>query len=146
MLRLRSETNTKIIPCLHYSLYAITAYTLHRMGQKLPRAVSSTQHLQAHALIWSRIHLVNCSVKMRMETSLMRPRSKARMVSGMIRRRGVQSVERFRISAIAQEIATLRKEAQAFKAVRAALRTPQADGQETSAAKMVFEKVHIAVD
>ncbi|KAH9838037.1 uncharacterized protein C8Q71DRAFT_574651 [Rhodofomes roseus] len=40
----------------------------------------------------------------------------------------------------AQEIATLRKEAQAFKAVRAALRTPDV-GKGPSAAKMVFEKV-----
>ncbi|TFK34634.1 hypothetical protein BDQ12DRAFT_689301 [Crucibulum laeve] len=39
----------------------------------------------------------------------------------------------------AQEIATLRKEAQAFKAVRQALRTPGAGGAD--AAKLVFQKV-----
>jgi hypothetical protein len=39
---------------------------------------------------------------------------------------------------IAQEIATLRKEAQAFKAVRAALRSPTATND---AARMVFQKV-----
>ena len=38
----------------------------------------------------------------------------------------------------AQEIATLRKEAQAFKAVRAALRSPATTGD---AARMVFQKV-----
>ncbi|KAH9950844.1 hypothetical protein B0H21DRAFT_863854, partial [Amylocystis lapponica] len=38
----------------------------------------------------------------------------------------------------AQEIATLRKEALAFKTVRAALRTPPKDKQVSSAAKMVF--------
>ena len=67
------------------------------------------------------------------------------MVSGMPLRRGEQLEQRFRISVIAQEIATLRKEAQAFKAVRAALRTPPVDGQGSSAAKMVFDKVHLAV-
>lgn len=41
---------------------------------------------------------------------------------------------------IAQEIATLRKEALAFKAVRAALRTPHEDGS-SSAARIVFQKV-----
>ncbi|KAH9923897.1 uncharacterized protein B0H18DRAFT_451862 [Fomitopsis serialis] len=41
----------------------------------------------------------------------------------------------------AQEIATLRKEAQAFKAVRTALRMPEVEGQGPSAAKMAFEKV-----
>ncbi|KAF9810471.1 hypothetical protein IEO21_06901 [Rhodonia placenta] len=40
----------------------------------------------------------------------------------------------------AQEIATLRKEALAFKAVRAALRTPHEDGS-SSAARIVFQKV-----
>jgi len=40
-----------------------------------------------------------------------------------------------------QEIATLRKEAQAFKAVRTALRMPEVEGQGSSAAKMAFEKV-----
>ena len=40
----------------------------------------------------------------------------------------------------AQEIATLRKEAQAFKAVRAALRTP---ATTEDAARMVFQKVRI---
>lgn len=39
---------------------------------------------------------------------------------------------------LAQEIATLRKEAQAFKAVRAALRTPSNDNND--AVKMVFQK------
>ena len=39
----------------------------------------------------------------------------------------------------AQEIATLRKEAQAFQAVRTALRSST---QNTDAAKVVFEKVH----
>ena len=39
---------------------------------------------------------------------------------------------------IAQEIATLRKEAQAFKAVRTALRS---NTQSTVAAKIVFQKV-----
>ena len=41
---------------------------------------------------------------------------------------------------IAQEIATLRKEALAFKAVRAALRAPD-DPSSSNAAKLVFEKV-----
>ncbi|KZT71220.1 hypothetical protein DAEQUDRAFT_688223 [Daedalea quercina L-15889] len=41
----------------------------------------------------------------------------------------------------AQEIATLRKEAQAFKVVRTALRMPEIDGQGPNAAKLVFEKV-----
>ena len=40
---------------------------------------------------------------------------------------------------IAQEIATLRKEAQAFRRVRTALRSP--DDQE-EAAKLAFEKVY----
>jgi hypothetical protein len=39
---------------------------------------------------------------------------------------------------IAQEIATLRKEAQAFQRVRAALRSPDSD---EDAAKLAFEKV-----
>lgn len=42
----------------------------------------------------------------------------------------------------AQEIATLRKEAQAFKSVRTALRT-QSDANN-DAAKMVFQKVCIS--
>ncbi|KAI0634914.1 hypothetical protein C8Q77DRAFT_1104728 [Trametes polyzona] len=41
----------------------------------------------------------------------------------------------------ANEIAALRKEAQAFKAVRSALRTPSSAGSSSSAAKMVFQKV-----
>ncbi|KAI0084615.1 hypothetical protein BDY19DRAFT_898178 [Irpex rosettiformis] len=40
----------------------------------------------------------------------------------------------------AQEIATLRKEAQAFKSVRAALRTPQS-GSDVDAARLIFQKV-----
>jgi ubiquitin-like 1-activating enzyme E1 B len=39
---------------------------------------------------------------------------------------------------IAQEIATLRKEAQAFRRVRTALRSP---GDDEEAAKLAFEKV-----
>ena len=39
---------------------------------------------------------------------------------------------------IAQEIATLRKEAQAFKRVRTALRSPNSDEE---AARLAFEKV-----
>ncbi|KAI0763975.1 hypothetical protein BD413DRAFT_606430 [Trametes elegans] len=42
----------------------------------------------------------------------------------------------------AKEIAALRKEAQAFRAVRAALRSTAADGSSSSAAKMVFDKVY----
>ncbi|KAI0658884.1 hypothetical protein C8Q70DRAFT_991217 [Cubamyces menziesii] len=41
----------------------------------------------------------------------------------------------------ATEIAALRKEALAFKAVRDALRSPAADGSPSGAAKLVFEKV-----
>ncbi|OCH85042.1 hypothetical protein OBBRIDRAFT_785397 [Obba rivulosa] len=41
----------------------------------------------------------------------------------------------------AQEIAALRKEQTAFKAVRAALRSSESQGQGPSAAKMVFDKV-----
>lgn len=41
-------------------------------------------------------------------------------------------------SLIAQEIAALRKEAQAFKRVRTALRSPTSDEE---AAKLAFEKV-----
>ncbi|OBZ78036.1 Ubiquitin-activating enzyme E1-like protein [Grifola frondosa] len=41
----------------------------------------------------------------------------------------------------AQEIATLRKEALAFKAVRAALRTSPQTSQDSTAAKIVFDKV-----
>jgi 3'-phosphoadenosine 5'-phosphosulfate (PAPS) 3'-phosphatase len=40
----------------------------------------------------------------------------------------------------AQEIATLRKEAKAFKVVRDALRSPSTDG-DRDAAKLVFQKV-----
>ena len=45
------------------------------------------------------------------------------------------------ITHLAQEIATLRKEAQAFKSVRAALRTPQPGG-DADAAKLIFQKVN----
>lgn len=55
-------------------------------------------------------------------------------------------MKRVCISVIAQEIATLRREAQAFKVVRAALRTPHVDGQGSSAAKIVFEKVYTIVE
>lgn len=40
VLRLRPETNTKIIPRLYHPLYPITAYTLHCVGEELPRTVS----------------------------------------------------------------------------------------------------------
>lgn len=43
---------------------------------------------------------------------------------------------------LAEEIATLRKEALAFKAVRTALRTA-ASSASSGAAKMVFEKVRV---
>jgi ubiquitin-like 1-activating enzyme E1 B len=48
------------------------------------------------------------------------------------------------ICTIAQEIATLRKEAKAFKVVRDALRSPSTDVNR-DAAKMVFQKVGLPV-
>lgn len=44
---------------------------------------------------------------------------------------------------LAQEIATLRKEAQAFKRVRTALRSPD---DEDGAAKLVFDKVCCCIE
>lgn len=77
--------------------------------------------------------------------SWMRPRNRARTV----RHPNSASVEHhsdvFLFSAA--EIATLRKEAQAFKSVRAALRSPSADAwSSSSAAKQAFDKVrdHLA--
>jgi len=69
----------------------------------------------------------------------MRPQSRAKMASSLSHLLPVRRVALDADTApAAQEIANLRKEAQAFKSVRAALRSKDAS---SSAAKMVFQKV-----
>jgi hypothetical protein len=40
MLRLHPETDAQVVPRMHHSIHANSANTLHRLGEKLPDAVS----------------------------------------------------------------------------------------------------------
>lgn len=80
--------------------------------------------------------LANYLEKKKIRESLMKRKSRAKMVSVP---RVLEGQSLTYLPRTAQEIATLRKEAQAFKSVRTALRTPSDD--KISAAKLVFEKV-----
>jgi hypothetical protein len=40
VLRLHTQTGSKVVPCLHYPIDTFTAHPLHRMGQKLSPTVS----------------------------------------------------------------------------------------------------------
>ena len=68
-----------------------------------------------------------------MKATLTKPRSKEKTVS----ERSDFDFNNSYNSLSAQEIATLRKEAQAFKSVRAALRS----ATDTDAARLIFQKV-----
>ena len=74
------------------------------------------------------------SVRRRMKANLMRRRKRVKMVQAF---KPPLSASTYLSSVTATEIATLRKEAQAFKRVRAALRTDQVAG------RIVFQKASV---
>ena len=76
----------------------------------------------------------NFSVRRRTKANLMRRRKRVKMVQAF---EPLLSAPAYLSSVTATEIATLRKEAQAFKRVRAALRTDQVAG------RIVFQKASV---
>ena len=77
------------------------------------------------------------SVRKRMKANLMRRRKRAKMVPAF---EALPSASTYLPSVTATEIATLRREAQAFKRVRAALRTRARD---QVAGRIVFQKASV---
>lgn len=143
-----AKTNTEDFPRLYNPFDTVSADTLHRLGQKLSdtvspsplnhdrQSVSRRRRLDTGAdiEIFS-LKIGSCSARTKiLEASSTKPRSRARTVCTRF-----DCEDRVLTVALAQEIATLRKEAQAFKKVRTALRSPNTENND--AAKMVFEKV-----
>lgn len=113
MLRLHPQTNSEDLPCLHHSINPKPTHSLHRLEQELSYGVGIFIHISA------------CDS----------PTSSQLFGEDEDATGELDNAEKEGENA--QEIAALRKEATAFKAVRDALRSKSS----TNAAQLVFQKV-----
>lgn len=146
-----TKTSAEDLPCVYDSKYAEPAYPLHRLGEELSTSVRSCFSLSIIVELSRLTNLDNSSEKTRtVEMTWMRQRSKEKMVH-LFPSLGRDLAYLFILRA-AQEIATLRKEAQAFTLVRKALRNSQTSTNgkmngnshasgSADAARLAFDKV-----
>ena len=113
MLRLHPQTNSENLPCLHHSIDPESTHSLHRLEQELSYGVRICTHISA------------CDS----------PTTSQLFGEDEDATGELDSAEKEGENA--QEIAALRKEATAFKAVRDALRSESS----ADAARLVFQKV-----
>lgn len=132
VLRLHTKTHTEDFPCLHHSLDAESAHTLYCVEQKLSYGVRvlytspSPQNLSVCSQLFGEDEDAGSELDVAEKEGENGKWNSSPMFENNTN------------CTAAQEIATLRREAQAFRTVREALRNPNDMGD---AAQLVFQKV-----
>jgi hypothetical protein len=134
---------------MHHSIYADSTNTLHRLGEKLSDAVSPSISISLLNHLFSRV------IRLTRDRQLFGEDEDSTDELDEAEKQGENGelsyahspsfnplllwiLTRRSMLLLAQEIENLRREAQAFKSVRAALRSKDSS---SNAAKMVFQKV-----